>query len=99
MDIKGVFTKIVKYIVTTLLGTITDTVVLWCLAHYVFGDSHFEQYIVSPCISFECAVFVNYLTAYFYVWKDRITGRNPVCSLAISGNTISPAFPLSYSKC
>ena len=75
MDIKGFFTKIVKYIVTTLLGTITDTVVLWCLAHYVFGDSHFEQYIVSPCISFECAVFVNYLTAYFYVWKDRINRR------------------------
>ena len=75
MDIKGFFTKIVKYIVTTLLGTITDTVVLWCLAHYVFGDSHFEQYIVSPCISFECAVFVNYLTAYFYVWKDRINRK------------------------
>ena len=75
MDIKGLFTKIVKYIVTTLLGTITDTVVLWCLAHYVFGDSHFEQYIVSPCISFECAVFVNYLTAYFYVWKDRINRK------------------------
>ena len=23
-------------------------------------------------ISFECAVFVNFLTAYFYVWKDRV---------------------------
>lgn len=72
MRVKKTIKQMMKYSVTTLLGTIVDNVVLWLVSRFVLGDSHFEQYILSPVISFECAVFVNFLTAYFYVWKDRV---------------------------
>lgn len=73
--VKQVLTQALKYSVTTLLGTATDTVVLWVLSTFVFDDNHFEQYVLSPMISFECAVIVNYCTAFFYVWRDRIAQR------------------------
>ena len=76
MGAKNTLGKLVKYFLTTLLGTATDTVVLWLMTDFVVGDNHFEQYVLSPIVSFECAVMVNYLTAYFYVWRDRITTRN-----------------------
>lgn len=62
----------IKYSLSTLLGTITDTGVLWLVSTYLLGSSHVDQYIVAPCISFECAVIVNYTVAYFYVWRERI---------------------------
>ncbi len=73
MRIKRILTQFVKYSTTTLLGTATDTFVLWLFSARILGESHFEQYILSPMISFECAVIVNYTTAFFYVWKDRIS--------------------------
>lgn len=72
MEIKKILTKGIKFSLTSLFGTITDTLVLWAMTTYVFGQSHFEKYILSPMISFECAVVVNYTVAFFYVWKDRI---------------------------
>ncbi len=63
----------IKFSLTSLFGTATDTVVLWALTTYVFGDAHVQQYIFAPMISFECAVIVNYSVAYFYVWRDRIS--------------------------
>jgi len=62
-----------KFSLTSLFGTATDTAVLWALTTYVFTQGHFELYILSPFISFECAVIVNYTVAYFYVWRDRIS--------------------------
>ena len=72
MNIKKVITQAVKFSLTSLFGTATDTLVLWLLTTFVFGPSHFEQYVLSPLISFECAVIVNYSVAFFYVWRDRI---------------------------
>ncbi len=72
MKLGHLLKKGVKFSVTSLLGTITDTVVLWVMSKYVFGDNHFEQYVLSPGISFECAVLVNYTVAFFYVWRDRL---------------------------
>ena len=72
MNIKRLIAQAIKFSLTSLFGTATDTLVLWLLSAYVFGDSHFEQYVLSPLISFECAVIVNYTVAYFYVWRDRI---------------------------
>lgn len=68
--------QLAKYFVTTLLGTAADCLVLWLLSDYVFPDNHVGQYILSPMLSFECAVMVNFLTAYFYVWKERIQKRS-----------------------
>ncbi|MBQ0078155.1 MAG: GtrA family protein [Bacteroidales bacterium] len=65
-----------KYVLTTLLGTLVDCLVLWVMSTFVFADNHVGQYVYSPMVSFECAVFVNFFTAYFYVWKERITVRS-----------------------
>lgn len=67
--------QMAKYTVTTLLGTAADTLVLWVLSTYLLDGNHVEKYIISPMISFECAVMVNYFTAFFYVWRDRIAHK------------------------
>lgn len=72
---RHLFKQMAKYTVTTLLGTAADTVVLWVLSTYLLNGNHVEKYVISPMISFECAVLVNYLTAFFYVWRDRIAHR------------------------
>ena len=48
-----------------------DTLVLWLLSDFVFRDGYWGQYILSPIISFQCAVVVNFTIFYFYVWRDR----------------------------
>ena len=73
MNIKRLIAQAIKFSLTSLFGTATDTLVLWLLTTFVFGNSHFEQYVLSPLISFECAVIVNYTVAYFYVWRDSIS--------------------------
>ena len=60
-----------KFIAGNLLGTLVDTLVLWVFSHFVF-HSYVGKVILSPIISFECAVFVNFLMAYYVTWKDRI---------------------------
>ena len=66
--------RLLKYLCTTLLGTATDTLVLWIFSHYVFAE-YVGQVIISPMISFECAVMVNFTTAFFFVWKERIPSK------------------------
>ena len=63
--------RYLKFASTSVAGTITDTLVLWILSDLVFTDSYWGEYIVSPVISFQCAVVVNFAIAYFYIWKDR----------------------------
>jgi putative flippase GtrA len=52
------------------IGTIIDTAVLWLFSHFVF-DGYVGEYVISPVISFECAVMSNYLFSYFGVWRER----------------------------
>jgi putative flippase GtrA len=52
------------------IGTIIDTAVLWLFSHFVF-DGYVGEYVISPVISFECAVLSNYLFSYFGVWRER----------------------------
>ena len=47
--------------------------VLWVFAHYLLDGSYWREYILSPFISFECAVLTNFTIAYFGVWRDRIS--------------------------
>ena len=54
-----------------MVGTMVDTLVLWILSDFVFRDGYWGQYILSPIISFQCAVVVNFTIFYFYVWRDR----------------------------
>ena len=67
IDIKELILKRVpKYFVGNLISTLVDTLVLWVFSHYVF--SHYVgQIIISPFISFECAVFTNFLVSYYLI--------------------------------
>jgi len=67
--------KMSSFVVSNALGTAVDTLVLWIFSDYVFS-TYAGEYIASPVISFECAVFVNFLCSYLYIWKDRISHRS-----------------------
>ena len=68
-----------KFAGTSAVGSIVDTLVLWLLSDLVFSKGYWGEYIISPLISFQCAVAVNYTISYFYVWKDR-TRKSPDAS-------------------
>lgn len=61
-----------KFIAGNLLGTLVDTLVLWVFSYFVF-HGYVGKVIISPIISFEFAVFVNFLVSYYLTWKDRIS--------------------------
>lgn len=67
--------RFIGFSASSLLGTIVDTVVLWVFSKWVFS-SYVGEYIVSPAISFECAAVTNFVVAYFFIWKDRVTCRS-----------------------
>lgn len=64
--------KVSKFIASNALGTIVDTVVLWICSRFIFKDyGYVGEYLVSPLISFECAVFTNFLCSWHFIWRDR----------------------------
>ena len=63
--------KFPKFIGVNALGTVVDTAVLWVFSTFVF-DTYAGDYLISPVISFECAVFTNYLCSYYFIWRDRV---------------------------
>ena len=65
-----------KFAASTLAGTAVDMLVLWLCAHYLLDGSYWREYILSPFLSFECAVLTNFVIAYFGVWRDRISARS-----------------------
>ena len=65
--------RLAKHTLFSLLGTATDTLVLWFLSSLVF-KSYVGEYIISPIVSFECATLVNFLSSSKLVWKDRMKG-------------------------
>ena len=66
--------KFPKFVLSGGLGTVVDTTVLWLLSHFIF-HKYAGDYLIAPVISFECAVFTNYCTAFFFVWGDRVKQR------------------------
>lgn len=66
--------KISGFVASNLLGTAVDTAVLWVCSTYLFSG-YAGTYLLSPVISFECAVSVNFLCSYFFIWKDRVTRK------------------------
>lgn len=63
--------RIPKYLLVSAAGTVVDTVVLWLVTHYLF-HSFAGEYLLSPFISFECAVLFNFICSFFLIWKDRM---------------------------
>ena len=72
--------RYVKFAGTSVVGSVVDTLVLWLLSDLVFTKGYWGEYIISPLISFQCAVAVNFTISYFYVWKDR-TRKRPDASV------------------
>ena len=72
IEIKGlIMNRVPKFIIGNVVGTLVDTLVLWVFSHFVF-DGYLGKVIVSPVISFEFAVLVNFLLSYHFIWKDRV---------------------------
>lgn len=63
--------RIPKYVLVSAAGTVVDTVVLWLVSHHIF-HSFAGEYLLSPFISFECAVLFNFICSFFLIWKDRM---------------------------
>ena len=60
-----------KFVAGNLIGTLVDTLILWLFSHFVF-HRYFGKVIISPIISFEFAVFANFLVSYYLIWRDRV---------------------------
>lgn len=71
---KETVNKYAGFVVSRSLGTAVDTAVLWLCSKYVFSG-YWGEYIVSPVISFEVAVFTNFICSYYWIWRKRITNR------------------------
>ena len=75
-----VLIRYIKFLGTSIVGTSVDMLVLWILSSFAFTKGYWGEYIISPFISFQCAVAVNFTISYFYVWKDR-TRKRPDASV------------------
>lgn len=67
---KQMFIRFVKQTLFSLLGTATDTLVLWIFSHFIL-NGYAGEYIISPIISFECANVVNFFICSRWVWGER----------------------------
>lgn len=68
--------RYLKFMLSTLAGTAVDCAVMWLLAERLFKENEMAQLFIAPSVSFECAVFTNYVLAYFFVWRDRVKDRS-----------------------
>lgn len=72
---KEIIIRYLKFAASTLAGMAVDMLVLWLCSHYLFEGRYWGEYLLSPFISFECAVLTNFLLAYFSVWRDRVSAH------------------------
>lgn len=80
MNMLKLLIRYVKFIGTSLVGTVVDTLVLWILSDFAFTKGYWGEYVISPALSFQSAVLVNFTISYFYVWKDRMSQESGVRS-------------------
>ena len=85
---RRVLIRYLKFMGTSVVGTIVDTLVLWILSDFIFTKGYWGEYVISPVISFQCALTANFLISYFYVWKDRT---------AVSGASTKRFFKLYFT--
>lgn len=85
---RRVLIRYLKFMGTSVVGTIVDTLVLWILSDFIFTKGYWGEYLISPAISFQCALTANFLISYFYVWKDRTV---------VSGASAKRFFKLYFS--
>ncbi len=73
---KELFTKFVMFMLTSSAGTVVDLGLHWVFCEFVFNGNYWGSFWIAPTISFEVAALVNFIIAYFFVWKERITHRS-----------------------
>ena len=67
--------RYIKFLGTSIVGSSVDMLVLWILSSFAFTKGYWGEYVVSPVLSFQSAVLVNFTIFYFYVWKDRLASE------------------------
>lgn len=72
---KGIAIRYLRFLLSTLAGTAVDMCVLWLCSDYLFKGHYWGEYLLSPFISFECALLINFAFAYYSVWRDRISAH------------------------
>lgn len=72
---KHILVRYMKFLGSSLVGTIVDLFVLWLMSDLIFKGRYWGEYLISPFISFQCSVFANFLVSYFYVWRDRVKAQ------------------------
>ena len=73
---KEIGKKFVYFTITSSAGTVVDLALHWLLATFVFAGNYWGSYWVAPTISFEVSTLTNFVIAYFFVWKERISQRS-----------------------
>lgn len=68
----NILIRYAKFAGTSIIGTLVDTLVLWLLSDFAFTEGYWGEYVISPILSFQAAVLVNFTISYFYVWRDRV---------------------------
>ena len=71
-----VLTKFIMFMLTSSLGTVVDLGVHWFLSARFFQESYLWTLWIAPLISFELAVLTNFIIAYQFVWRERISHRS-----------------------
>lgn len=71
--IREILTKFLLFSLSTVAGTVVDLGLHWALATYSFEGSYWGRYWIAPTISFEAATLVNFVIAYFFIWKERVS--------------------------
>ena len=68
--------RFAMFSITSGVGTLVDLGVHWFLSSRFMPDHYWWTFWVSPIISFELAVVTNFMIAYFWVWRERISQRS-----------------------
>ena len=71
-----ILTRFAVFSVTSGAGTLVDLGVHWWLSACYLQDRYWWTFWVAPVISFQLAVLTNFLIAYYFVWRERISHRS-----------------------
>ena len=72
---KEIILKLCLFSATSMVGTLVDLGLHWALSSFVFDGNYWGSFWIAPVISFEVAAMANFVIAYFFVWKERVTYR------------------------
>ena len=67
--------KFAMFSLSSGAGTIVDLGLHWFLSTRFFQESYWWSFWISPFISFQLSVLTNFLIAYYFVWRERISYR------------------------